>query len=447
MVEIKEIRKIEKEKASIHSHITGLGLDEKGKAIFKADGMVGQTEAREAAGIVVQLVKEGKMAGKGVLLVGPPGTGKTAIAVAIAKELGEGTPFTMINASEIYSTELKKTEILTQAIRRSIGVRLREKRLVYEGEVKELKLKVARSRLNPYYQVPREVEITLATKDDQMKLTAGDAVAEQIARLGVRKGDVIWIDAQTGEVFKVGKAKGSVQYDIGRTVEVPSGAVKKEKELVTTVTLHDLDLNLALQNISLSAIFSLWTEKEINDDVRKQVDKIVKDMVGKGNAELLPGVLFIDDAHMLDIESYSFLTKALESELAPILILATNRGVTKIRGTDVESPHGIPLDLLDRLLIIPTRPYNAEEIKEIVKIRADELEIELDNETLEELTKIGTEESLRYAVQLLEPASVIAKRNGRNVVKMEDVREAFNLFVDVKRSVKYVKEYENLLLK
>nr|MCL7343636.1 hypothetical protein [Candidatus Aramenus sulfurataquae] len=82
-----------------------------------------------------------------------------------------------------------------------------------------------------------------------------------------------------------------------------------------------------------------------------------------------------------------------------------------------------------------------------MKIRADELEIELDNETLEELTKIGTEESLRYAVQLLEPASVIAKRNGRNVVKMEDVREAFNLFVDVKRSVKYVKEYENLLLK
>jgi TBP-interacting protein len=447
MVEIKEIRKIEKEKASIHSHITGLGLDEKGKAIFRADGMVGQTEAREAAGIVVQLIKEGKMAGKGVLLVGPPGTGKTAIAVAIAKELGEGTPFTMINASEVYSTELKKTEILTQAIRKSIGVRLREKRLVYEGEVKELKVKVARSRLNPYYQVPREVEITLATKDDQMKLTAGDAVAEQIARLGVRKGDVIWIDAQTGEVFRVGKAKGSVHYDIGRTVEVPSGAVKKEKELVTTVTLHDLDLNLALQNISLSAIFSLWTEKEITDDVRKQVDKTVKDIVGKGNAELLPGVLFIDDAHMLDIESYSFLTKALESELAPILILATNRGLTKIRGTDVESPHGISLDLLDRLLIIPTRPYNAEEIREIVKIRANELEIELDNETLEELTKIGTEESLRYAVQLLEPSSIIAKRNGRNVVKMEDVREAFNLFVDVKRSVKYVKEYENLLLK
>jgi TBP-interacting protein len=35
MVEIKEIKKVpEIEKASIHSHITGLGLDEHGKAIF-----------------------------------------------------------------------------------------------------------------------------------------------------------------------------------------------------------------------------------------------------------------------------------------------------------------------------------------------------------------------------------------------------------------------------
>ena len=36
---------------------------------------------------------------------------------------------------------------------------------------------------------------------------------------------------------------------------------------------------------------------------------------------------------MLDIECYSFLNRALESDQAPILIMATNRGVTKIRGT------------------------------------------------------------------------------------------------------------------
>ena len=36
-------------------------------------------------------------------------------------------------------------------------------------------------------------------------------------------------------------------------------------------------------------------------------------------------VLFIDEVHMLDIECFSFLNRALESDMAPILIMATNR--------------------------------------------------------------------------------------------------------------------------
>ena len=43
-----------------------------------------------------------------------------------------------------------------------------------------------------------------------------------------------------------------------------------------------------------------------------------------------------------------FLNRALESTLAPVVILATNRGMCTIRGTDMISPHGIPVDLLDR---------------------------------------------------------------------------------------------------
>lgn len=452
MAEIREIKKVEREKASIHSHISGLGLDEKGKPKFKADGLVGQMEAREAAGIVVQLIKQGKMAGKGVLFVGPSGTGKTALAIAIARELGEDTPFTIMNASEIYSTELKKTEILTQAIRKSLGVRIKQRRTVYEGVVKDMKLKVARSRFNPYAVMPREAQITLATKDDERTLNVGDAIAAQLMKMNIRKGDVIWIDAETGEISRVGRAKGiegekTYDVDVVRQVEVPSGQVKKEKDITFTVTLHDLDLNIAAQSISITALFSFFTEREINQDIRKQVDKLVKDMVSKGEAELIPGVLFIDDVHMLDIEAFSFLTKALESDLAPILILATNRGITKIRGTDMESPHGMPLDLLDRLLIIPTRPYNRDEIKEIIKIRADEIDVKLDEKALELLTKLGVENSLRYSVQLLEPSLVIAQKKGRDVVMPEDVEEASKLFSDTKRSVNYVKEYENLLLK
>lgn len=72
---------------------------------------------------------------------------------------------------------------------------------------------------------------------------------------------------------------------------------------------------------------------------------------------------------MLDIECFSFLNRALETELAPIVIMASNRGMTRIRGTKYKSPHGIPIDLLDRALIISTKAYEAEDIKEILSIR------------------------------------------------------------------------------
>ena len=40
---------------------------------------------------------------------------------------------------------------------------------------------------------------------------------------------------------------------------------------------------------------------------------------------------------MLDVECFSFLNRALENDLAPILVVATNRGITKIRGTNYRS--------------------------------------------------------------------------------------------------------------
>lgn len=91
---------------------------------------------------------------------------------------------------------------------------------------------------------------------------------------------------------------------------------------------------------------------EITEKLRAEINKVVNKYIDQGIAELVPGVLFIDEVHMLDIECYTFLNRALESTLAPIVILATNRGMCTIRGTDIISPHGVPVDLLDRLLII-----------------------------------------------------------------------------------------------
>jgi TBP-interacting protein len=434
-----------------HSHIKGLGLKD-GKALPKADGMIGQLKAREAAGIIVELIKQGKMAGRAILLAGPPGTGKTAVAIAIAKELGEDVPFIAMSGSEIYSSELKKTEVLMQTMRKAIGVRIHEMRKVYEGLVTQLDIKMTRHPYNPYQQVPESARITLKTKSEERRLSVGSAIAMELIQKGIREGDVIWIDSETGKVTKVGRGEEHTgeRYDVEAEtyVPTPTGPVFKEKEFIYTVTLHDLDVQVHSRSGGIfSLLFGGREEKEIPPDVRQEVDNLVKKWVDDGRAEIIPGVMFIDEASALDIEAFSFLTRAIESELSPIIILATNRGITKIRGTDIESPHGIPLDLLDRLLIITTEKYSRDEIREILKIRAEEEEISINEKALELLTEIGEKTSLRYAVQMLTPAYIHAKKNGRKEVTPEDVEEVKRLFADVKESARYLKEHEEEMLK
>jgi RuvB-like protein 2 len=102
--------------------------------------MVGQAQARRAAGVILEMIKQGKIAGRAILMAGAPGTGKTAIAMGMAQALGADVPFTMLAASEIFSLEMSKTEALTQAFRKSIGVRIKEETEVIEGEVVEIQI-------------------------------------------------------------------------------------------------------------------------------------------------------------------------------------------------------------------------------------------------------------------------------------------------------------------
>jgi len=454
MEEIRELPSSLKEweRIAAHSHILGLGLEGL-KAKPVAAGMVGQVEAREAAGIVVQMIKKGKFAGRAVLLAGPPGTGKTAIAIGIAKELGKDVPFVPLVASEIYSAQIKKTEFLTQALRKAIGVRVHEMRRIYEGEVKELRIDQQPHPYNPYMKIPVGGMIKLATKDSSQTLKMDQGFAISLLRQGVETGDVIQIDADTGRVAKLGKSKEAAEKEktdltTVPVVEIPDGPVLKNKEFVYPLTLHDLDVARSREGMSVfSLLFGGEERKEIPNEVRAEVDEMVKEWVEEGRAEVVPGVVFIDECSLLDVETFSFLGRGMEQELAPIIIFATNRGITNVRGTDLVAPHGMPLDLLDRLLIITTKPYSREEILEILKIRAKAEKIAIEEDALELLADIGAQTSLRYAVQLLAPAAEIAVMEKAKKVGRSHVEKASTLFVDVKRSVRYLQEFEEKMLK
>merc|ERR1712182_42203 len=261
----------------------------------------------------------------------------------------------------------------------------------------------------------------------------------------VTSGDVITIDKATGKISKLGRSFArSRDFDamgaMTKFVQCPEGELQKRKEVVHTVTLHEIDVINSRQQGFL-ALFAGDTG-EIKSEVREQIDTKVAEWREEGKADIVPGVLFIDEVHMLDIECFSFLNRALEEPTAPIVIMATNRGITNIRGTDYKSPHGIPLDLLDRMLIISTQPYSESETRRIIDIRADEEDVEMDDDAKTLLTKIGTESSLRYALHLITAANLVALKRKAQEVDVQDIRKVYSLFVDVKRSTQFLMEYQ-----
>merc|ERR1711915_126156 len=224
----------------------------------------------------------------------------------------------------------------------------------------------------------------------------------------------------------------------------PEGELQKRKEVVHTVTLHEIDV-INSRTQGFMALFA-GDIGEIKPEVREQIDAKVAEWREEGKAEIVPGVLFIDEVHMLDIECFSFLNRALEADSAPVVIMATNRGITNIRGTDYKSPHGIPLDLLDRMLIISTQPYSTREIRKILDIRAEEEDVEMTDEAKELLTKIGVESTLRYAIHLITVSNLVAMKRKAQEVDVQDIRKVYSLFVDVKRSTQFLLEYQQEFL-
>ncbi|KAG8526190.1 RuvB-like protein 2 [Bacidia gigantensis] len=423
-----------------HSHIRGLGVDDDTLTPrASSQGLVGQERARKAAAVILQMVKDGKIAGRAVLIAGPPSTGKTAIAMGMAQSLGADVPFTILASSEIFSLEMSKTEALTQAFRKSIGVRIKEESEMIEGEVVEIQIDRSVTGGN------KQGKLTIKTTDMETIYDMGTKMIDSMSKERVMAGDVISIDKSSGKITKLGRSyTRSRDYDAmgadTKFVQCPDGELQKRKEVVHTVSLHEIDV-INSRTQGFLALFSGDTG-EIRSEVRDQINTKVGEWKEEGKAEIVPGVLFIDEVHMLDIECFSYINRALEHELAPIVIMASNRGNSRIRGTNYRSPHGLPLDFLDRVVIVSTQAYGADELRQILAIRAQEEEVEITTNALELLTKTASETGLRYASNLITTSALIAQKRRSKDVDTQDVERSYRLFYDPKRSVAFVSEFE-----
>lgn len=146
------------------------------------------------------------MSGRAILLAGPPGTGKTAIALAIAQELGNKVPFCPMVGSEVFSSEIKKTEVLMENFRRSIGLRIRETKEVYEGEVTELTPVETENPMGGYGKTISNVVIGLKTAKGTKQLKLDPSIYESLQKEKVEVGDVIYIEANSGAVKRQGRS-------------------------------------------------------------------------------------------------------------------------------------------------------------------------------------------------------------------------------------------------
>ncbi|KAK0466130.1 DNA helicase [Desarmillaria tabescens] len=426
--ELRDITKMER--IGVHSHIHGLGLDDRLEPRANSQGMVGQAKARKAAGMILKMVQEGRIAGRAMLFAGPPSTGKTAIALGMAQTLGPDVPFTMIAASEVFSLSMSKTEALTQAFRRSIGIRIKEETELVEGEVVEIQ--IDRSLTG----ATKTGKLTIKTTDMETIYDLGTKMIDALSKEKVLAGDIITIDKTSGKITKLGRSFArSRDYDAmgadTKFVQCPEGEIQKRREVVHTVSLHEIDV-INSRTQGFLALFAGDTG-EIKPELRNQINTKVAEWREEGKAEIIPGVLFIDEVHMLDIECFSFLNRALENDLAPLGQLSA-------------VPHGLPVDLLDRVLIVSTKPYSEEDIEQIIQIRCQEEDVTLTSEATSVLTSMAMQTTLRYSLNLISCAQMLARKRKAEQVGVEDLRRAYTYFMDEKRSVQWLKEQQGSLV-
>merc|ERR1711976_259899 len=129
-------------------------------------------------------------------------------------------------------SEVKKTEILMENCRRAIGIRIKETKEVYEGEVTELTPEERPDPNGGYGKKVTSVMVGLKTTKGSKTLKLAPQIYESLQKEKVTVGDVIYIEANSGASRRVGRSDSyATEYDLeaDEYVPVPKGDVHEER--------------------------------------------------------------------------------------------------------------------------------------------------------------------------------------------------------------------------
>lgn len=78
--------------------------------------------------------------------------------------------------------------------------------------------------------------------------------------------------------------------------------------------------------------------------------------------------------------------------------------------------------------------------------RCEEEDVVLDEPALQVLTSMAGQTTLRYALNLISCAQVLARKRKSDKVQVEDLRRAYSYFMDEERSVQWIKSQQGSLV-
>ncbi|PSN45241.1 RuvB-like 2 [Blattella germanica] len=318
--EVREITRIER--IGAHSHIRGLGLDDSLEPRHVSQGMVGQLSARRAAGVVLEMIKEGKIAGRAVLLAGQPGTDSK-----------------------------------------------------------------------------------------------------------VQAGDVVTIDKATGKISRLGRSFTRARdYDATgpqtRFVQCPEGELQKRKEVVHTVTLHEVDVI----NSRTHGFLALFSEHNFK--------------MSSGNQEKgILGWLEIPVSSEDDLDWSSDDSSQDRTFIPNSKQNCDSSSDSEINDNDTGRPTNKHSSLHSS-----QNSQNGSGNLSTHSDKCEEEDCEMSDDALTVLTRIALETSLRYAIQLITTASLVCRKRKSTEVNIEDVKRVYSLFMDEIRSQQFLKEYQDQFL-